>query len=356
MTRNYVPLPDTNTNSRTITRNTIALPKRVIGARTIGSRNESDICRNLNKECIVERPDLVSESSIQTSNHNSMPSLPVQASNQIIIDLNNSVLSAEALNIIYKNPNKKINIHFISGTDTQLSLLFEQLADFNNEISVNILNCSIDYSTILPWDRLGNNVHVWFGNATSFYYYLLNLYNELFNGIEEKGILNSDTITSLKREREILNKFNRMLKTKKNLLGAPNKVKMDYLYDYIKSNYPYDFDIVGRRGEYVFETEQGATIEGTFTRGKGVCTGRSKLLRAITNSRLMEVPCYLASGDHGNLGHAWNEFIDDNGEVLEYDLSFNVKGQNFNQLPLIYKNLCHEQKVEDALKKKYIKR
>ena len=77
----------------------------------------------------------------------------------------------------------------------------------------------------------------------------------------------------------------------------------------------------GNGVKFGYEWSQDA-IE-TFKRGRGVCEGRSNLLTLVTNNPLLNLRCITAEGKLGTTGHAWNQFITDNNDIRNYDLSFN---------------------------------
>ena len=56
----------------------------------------------------------------------------------------------------------------------------------------------------------------------------------------------------------------------------------------------------------------------TYIRKKGDTYGRSKLIQLLSNNRYLKVKSYCVKGSHD---HYWNEFIDENGQVVELDLS-----------------------------------
>ena len=63
---------------------------------------------------------------------------------------------------------------------------------------------------------------------------------------------------------------------------------------------------------------------GTLKIKKGVCAGRSELLRMLLNNKYIQVPCYCVGGMHGDLQHQWVEVFDENNNKYYYDLSYKL--------------------------------
>ena len=132
--------------------------------------------------------------------------------------------------------------------------------------------------------------------------------------------------------------------------------KLEKIFDYIGTNYPYSSEVLTDGGSRVRPgTQWSQNPMGTFEHKRGVCSGRSNLLKLVANSRHFNIPCYVVSGELGSISHAWNEVILD-GEVYEYDLSFNLKHVPFKELAKNRKIEEHDGAVLDLLSKNKVKR
>ena len=105
--------------------------------------------------------------------------------------------------------------------------------------------------------------------------------------------------------------------------------RADFVFDWCSKNFPYAWNEVGIDGNLKSGCNTAVSDSiGTFKLGKGVCTGRSRLLRMLLNNKYVRVPCYCVSGMCGNLQHEWVEIFDEFNNKFYYDLSFNLKEFN----------------------------
>lgn len=103
--------------------------------------------------------------------------------------------------------------------------------------------------------------------------------------------------------------------------------KMDYMFNWVENGISYDVGLIQADGNYRDDVDRSLGYDPykVFVRGKGVCSGRSRLLKILLNNPYMGVNCYTANGYSDKLEHEWNEFIDESGSVYAYDLSFGIK-------------------------------
>lgn len=289
-----------------------------------------------------------------------MPSLPINP-NFISIHLSNRILKEEEFNNICSKPYMQVKIYY-EGDSYSLDMLMQQLAPFKtNNIKLYISKCFIDYNVCLPFHYLGNNVKIEFSDnveyGSGFNDYLMNCNDVVFNQAMSK-LFDEKEKTRIIQEKNIREEFlnyilSELDRRNIDISKWDNKKKMDFFYKIIKDNYPYDWSITNN-GHYIPEsTIKGGTALVVYQRGRGICEGRSKLLKVVTNNNTIKLPCYLVDGRLGVDGHMWNEIITEDGNILEYDLSTGIKCslQELENLHHSHKILAHESNVEKVLKK-----
>lgn len=153
---------------------------------------------------------------------------------------------------------------------------------------------------------------------------------------EELEALYPKLSPNTKKRLEYLNKIAKdfYTYTKKkfpNLDYMTNLEKANLAFEYCSKNITYDFGSTARGVNGVLKPRDDCDFSSdpieTLERKKGVCTGRSRLMKLLLNNRYMKVPCFLSSGyTHSGEGHEWIEVFD-NWERYYYDLSFGVKGR-----------------------------
>lgn len=155
--------------------------------------------------------------------------------------------------------------------------------------------------------------------------YFLNLSDEEFDAILSKIYSRKDVYDKLKIERDIAKRVYLELSKKHNFSVMTSKQKMDFMFDWVRNKYEYDYSQLESDGNYRMDADRSLSSDPieVFRRGKGVCTGRSRLLKILLNNPYMNVQCYTVLGKYNDrLPHEWNEFVDENNQVWEYDLSF----------------------------------
>lgn len=282
----------------------------------------------------------------------------IERDDEIKFEVINSGLSQTQFDSLFNPAINKYTIKF-SGNFKHLDFLMQQVSCAKEkEIIIEIKNVEVDNNISLPFNILGANTILLFGDQpelqSNFYTYLLNIWEPVYNSsILHIPEMHRERITKERKiQADFLNEFENILNQRGKELSDYSKSQlMDVIFKYVVSNFPYDTSILEPDGNLIPEFfELGITAQMTFERGKGVCSGRSKLIKLLANNRMFQIPCYLVRGKHGNLEHMWNEYIDEQGNIIEYDSSFKMKCM-INELPKIYIIKSHEPDVEKVLKK-----
>ena len=285
-----------------------------------------------------------------------IPALPKQRGPEsIVYELNNTGLSKRQFDEL-RDPTKDNYIIIYTGDFKHLDFLFQQVACAKNkEIKISLMRVDVDKTVYLPFSILGPNTTIMFNDSvnreSNFNNYLINLRGPEYDAFTLHS--NLEQVARLNGERRIQIEF---LKSLRDALNGRNRdyskdELMNVIFNYVRDKYPYDMTIVGKHGEYTGATSVGSTALGTYERGAGVCSGRSKLIKLYTNNFGLEIPCYLAGGKHGSLDHMWNEYIDERGNVIEYDASYGTICR-LEDLPSPYVLKEHEPDVIKHLKRR----
>ena len=270
------------------------------------------------------------------------------------VNLDNTGLSHKQFEYM-KNHDSFYSIWY-SGDSKALNFLLQQISCLKDRrIQLSLKGVDINDDIYLPFHNLGPLTTLCFQDdpeyASSFNKYITNLL-----GIEYNHFLlhvDKSIADRLNKERDIQIKLLKRIKREalsRDISCYSKDTLMKIIFDFIKSEYPYDTSITNEDGSANEFTSLGSTAWGTYERGMGVCTGRSKLIKLVATSPEIKLPCYLADGKHGRLQHMWNEYITEKGEVVELDASFNTICRSTN-LPKIYQSWHHEPAVNKALKK-----
>ena len=277
------------------------------------------------------------------------------------INLENRVLSETELEDLKTTTFLETQI-FYTGTMAILRDLMLQIAPINKDIDLVAKYIEeVDDTIYLPFDKLSSKIEVSISDhpnmASNLYIYLINSSEELFNSALPH--IEFNTRERMKKERviqrELLKKFETYVIRKGRSLNDYNRDElMTELFHYIERKYPYDWSIVDpKTGEATNKTYLlGGTAAITYERGRGICEGRSKLIKLCANSEKLKLPCYLVEGKMGYLKHCWNEYIDLNGDIIEYDASApGVQRKFFEMDGHRYVIEHHEPAVDKVLKK-----
>ena len=214
-------------------------------------------------------------------------------------------------------------------------------------------NYQMGEDTAFEYYRLPNNVKITntFSSSKStddkyygenpFDWWLLHLNDQQFNNIVSKM-----TRTSATRARELRSiakeYYCRVKLSNQDYDRLPDLVKANDAYEFVKRITRYDTSSTTRNvttGVTIPKPgcEKSSDPIETFKERKGVCTGRSRLLKAILNNSYMKVKCFLVGGTVASgSNHEWVEVIADN-ERYYYDLSFGLKARK----TIPYTNVDH---------------
>lgn len=236
--------------------------------------------------------------------------------------------------ILNKYSNRTVRIIGIYSTRS-LNKIIEILHNFNYsgtiilQIAPGIKNLYNDKKINL--ELLPDNVKIsGFGNLhnqTEFKTWCHNLNQKdkktLLNCLDEESKMNF-----LIEEKVICEFYSTITRLYPDIMRYSPSDRMKKIFDYVKEKYPYAFECLNSTMDAVIPgTLWSQSAIETYRRGRGVCQGRANLLTLVTNNPLLKLDCVTVDGKiPGNVGHSWNEFIDEDGKVTHYDLSFNKKG------------------------------
>lgn len=250
--------------------------------------------------------------------------------NTIYLYLDNTSIDLDVLNFINQNRECEFVIYF-KGSVQNFNKLLNYLTNNPTPRSVTIHpNVNVKKNTFLAIDDLPSNVKIFFTSSTnnnedSLIEWVLNLSDRDFS-IVERVIANEGNKIHLRKEREIAKIVFKHLSREVDFSHMSDTEKMNYMYDWVRRNIEFDFSLVDSNGfrEGVDRT-LGSDPVKVFSNKKGVCSGRSRLLRILTNNPYLKVNCFVTSGlinYGGDKEHEWNAFLDEHGQIFYYDLSF----------------------------------
>ena len=245
------------------------------------------------------------------------------------------------------------------GDLLNLKMLLHQLSDIRDKhivVSIHKLT-NLDDSLYLPFREIGKNIEISFNHnvedGMDFYAFLIQKPVGVVKDFARH--IDLEFAEQMIGECRILDyyvnnldKF--ILKPGERITSLSKQEIMNRIFEYVCKNYPYDFSITGPGGTWTPDCDRlGGSAYQVVKRRKGVCTGRSSLIRLLANNKELNIPCYLVSGKQGQLGHQWNEFIDDYNRIIEYDASYR-RICGINELPSSYRIERHEPEVKRLLK------
>lgn len=261
---------------------------------------------------------------------------------EIVLD-NNNQLNEVLLKVLLSSYNN-IKIHNITSVNQFNSLVsFISENDFNSNILINLLAGKedniingLENNRYINLESIPDNVKLLAFKAnnsqTEFSTWAHNLNSEDKHTLL-RVLRDEDKIRFVEQEKVIVDFYNTMVVNYPFIFNMNDKDKFTFIFDYIKTNYPYAYEATNREGTAVcpyFEWSQDA-LE-TYRRGRGVCEGRANLLTLVTNNPYMKLNCVTVEGKVGNVAHAWNQYIKVDGTVTDYDLSYNYKDKSMVEM------------------------
>lgn len=251
--------------------------------------------------------------------------------NLIDLYLDNHYLNKKVINILQQRTDVPVSLYF-KGSIKTLNQLFGQLSqdDLSNHIEIKLdKTVKIKKNTNLELENLSDNVKIHVDTDRDFCEFenwCLNLSDHDFNIVSGMFAVPEQAIKLCER-RQLAKQVYLFLSQNVHFSKMTATEKMDYMFDWVVKNTSYDMDLIQADGNLRDDVDWslGSDPVQVFKRKKGVCTGRSKLLKILLNNPYMGVNCYMADGYSGHLQHRWNEFIDENGDVYAYDLSYGIK-------------------------------
>lgn len=276
----------------------------------------------------------------------------------INLDLEDCTLDGNVISILRERSNVPVILMF-NGSTEKLNQLFRQLSYFNisNPIEIRFGNkVKVNKNDALEISSLRNNVKIAIVSEavydpTELNNWCLNLSDEEFKIVYDKIAVKRQALELLE-EREIARSVYLRLSKKIDFNSMTDTSKMNFMYDWVLNHSSYDYDLIQADGNFKDDVDRtlGSDPCKVFKRGKGVCTGRSRLLKILLNNPYMRVNCYTAHGLCGHLEHEWNEFIDENGRVFAYDISYKLKHvDDITKCNKGHHNIVHNHVVESSI-------
>lgn len=135
----------------------------------------------------------------------------------------------------------------------------------------------------------------------------------------------------LEQERVILRFYKEIMEKYPNIMNFEKKDRFNIIFDYFKERFSLTTDL-----ECVDDT-----IE-TYKNSRGTSKGRANLLTLVVNNNLFRLNCTVVNGKNESVKHTWNQFIDENNIVSDYDLSESIKDCNSSKVMKEKYNHCYE--------------
>lgn len=220
----------------------------------------------------------------------------------------NSIQSLEydgnvTIDLLYPDRNRSIE-----GLDNYEYVIFEKLPSYAKLHGFYMNNAQNEFST---WAHNLSNI-----DKISLVNYLDERDIKLFN--EQESIIDEY--------------YARVKRYYNQVLEQPNsRSKFEVFYKMISDKYVYDGSCLTSDGTGVKPgMEWSRDAAQTYYKSKGVCEGRANLLTLLTNNQYFGLKCTTVDGKTSDgIDHSWNQFIDEKGNVLCYDMSFG----EFNAVP-----------------------
>ena len=260
--------------------------------------------------------------------------------NNIYIQLRNCILDRNIITLLHQINNAPVILYF-DGNIENLNRLFRQLSFpiITNHVEIQLRDVNINKNSILELDNLRSNVkinavNVGLRDSTELNTWCLNLSDKDFKIVYDK-FKNKKLAMKLAEERNLAKSVYLNLSQKVDFSKMTATQKMNFMFDWVAKNTKYAHEFTGTDGNWKngIALEQGYDPCQVFKNRKGVCSGRSRLLKVLLNNPYMKVDCYTTTGEivgptGKTLAHEWNEFFDEKGNVYAYDISYGIKHVN----------------------------
>lgn len=225
-----------------------------------------------------------------------------------------------------------VNAEFWTGLDSLnvagLNSLLQALSygKCNKNVIIDMVDMAIKNKDDFSFDNLPSNVKISnTGHCTESYpYFGMNNFDTWLLNIEESrfyDLVEKLSPVSKKRALALHNIVYSFYDKYADVLGKlSDKEKCDFVYAWLRKNTRFAGENVRMLDGIPVPScgEVSDPIE-TYRTGKGVCSGRSRLFKALLNNRYLNINCFLVTGTFGNTGHEWCEVYFDDGTRLYYD-------------------------------------
>lgn len=172
------------------------------------------------------------------------------------------------------------------------------------------------------------------GMQTSFTTWAHNQAGEFKNTLSRH--LTDDSREAFESQEAVIKDFDERFGNKKISLLGDSKVMLDHICAYIKSNITMDRDLAldsFTGGIAKYECSWAENPTEVYKKKRGTSDGIAELITLLANNSKYSINCVTVKGELANgCYHEWNELVDENGNILHYDLAFNIEGMPEDKL------------------------
>lgn len=221
-----------------------------------------------------------------------------------IYNITNSKILEALFKLIKKvdnniNINVNLNKHnLINGLNNKMYL---NLKDFEDNVTISAMSPYNNQNEFITWAHNLNQI-----NKLRFI----------------KMLPSKEKIQFINQEKVIRLFYNEILLMYPNIKKMPKKDQFKLIFDYVKNNYTLAPESYRIRGEFEEEYSWAKDPVQIYIRGIGLEEGRANLLTLLTNNSYFRLNCTIAEGHLNEKKHVWNQFIDEEGNIYDYDMSF----------------------------------
>lgn len=280
---------------------------------------------------------------------------------------------SDLLDILEKYDNKTVNIHNFYSRNT-LNRIIYLLSNNSHKgnIVLNLLSKNNDNDIDITYDldnRRYINIEIIPSNVKIIGFSNNNKQNEFttwahnLSKVDKLNLLKcleeNNKELFIKQEKIAVSFYKDIIKVCPNIMDYNSFDRFNIIFKYFKTKYPYASECLNINGDGVkLGSEWSQDAIETYKRGRGVCEGRANLLTLVTNNPIFNLRCVTVEGKYGHIDHVWNQFIDDNNIIRNYDLSFyngcNVSFDDIEKHGYTYERLypCVLEIVKKERKKK----